>query len=256
MSKLDQIRQYSSSQDPLEKFGRIFDNIKGDKGDTGEKGDTGFTGRDGPAGKDGRDAQYGVDGKNGKNGLNGVDGVDGKNGKDGKHGKDGVSPDVKDVVSLTALELQKEPPAKQKDLQALIEFLKRGGFRGGGGSGGSASPLTTKGDIFTFGTANTRLPVGTNGQVLSSDSTQSTGLKWVASAIGTWHVGEQITLAGNKMTFTLTFAPSSVINLTVSRQPQINGLDYTGTINGVNKTFVFTSPVDSSLLTSIYADYA
>jgi hypothetical protein len=39
--------------------------------------------------------------------------------------------------------------------------------------------LTTKGDLFTYSTANARLPVGaTFGQVLVVDSSQTTGLKW------------------------------------------------------------------------------
>lgn len=48
-----------------------------------------------------------------------------------------------------------------------------------GGGGGTTSPLTTKGDIYTYSTVNDRLPVGSNGQFLTADSTQSTGLKWV-----------------------------------------------------------------------------
>lgn len=46
------------------------------------------------------------------------------------------------------------------------------------------SPLTTKGDVLGYSTVNARLAVGSNGQVLSADSTQTTGLKWV-SASGT-----------------------------------------------------------------------
>lgn len=53
-------------------------------------------------------------------------------------------------------------------------------------SGGSASPLTTKGDLYTYSTTNARLPVGTNGQLLSADSGEATGLKWItASGTGT-----------------------------------------------------------------------
>ena len=43
---------------------------------------------------------------------------------------------------------------------------------------GSSSPLTTKGDIYTYDTGDARLPVGTNDQVLTADSTQSLGIKW------------------------------------------------------------------------------
>jgi hypothetical protein len=43
---------------------------------------------------------------------------------------------------------------------------------------GGSSPLTTKGDLYTFSTADARLPVGTNGQILYADSAETTGLKW------------------------------------------------------------------------------
>ncbi len=46
-------------------------------------------------------------------------------------------------------------------------------------SSGSSSPLTTKGDLYTFTNVNARLPVGTNGYLLSADSVETTGLKWI-----------------------------------------------------------------------------
>jgi hypothetical protein len=40
------------------------------------------------------------------------------------------------------------------------------------------SPLTAKGDLFTFSTGSAKLAVGNNGETLVADSAQSTGLRW------------------------------------------------------------------------------
>ena len=44
------------------------------------------------------------------------------------------------------------------------------------------TPLTTKGDLFTFSTVDARLGVGTNGQTLVADSSTATGLKWATAS--------------------------------------------------------------------------
>lgn len=60
--------------------------------------------------------------------------------------------------------------------------LSRGGTGTSAGSANAAfnalSPLTTKGDIVGYSTVNARLPVGTNGQVLTADSAETLGIKW------------------------------------------------------------------------------
>jgi|ETNvirnome_2_130_1030620.scaffolds.fasta_scaffold21867_3 hypothetical protein len=44
--------------------------------------------------------------------------------------------------------------------------------------------LTTKGDLHGYGSSNTRIPIGSNDQVLTADSAQALGLKWATPAGG------------------------------------------------------------------------
>ena len=70
--------------------------------------------------------------------------------------------------------------------------------------GGLASPLTTKGDVWGYSTTNARIPVGTNGQVLTADSTEALGVKWATAASS----------AGSTLIETQTFSAVSAVNFT------------------------------------------
>lgn len=74
---------------------------------------------------------------------------------------------------------------------------------------GGTSPLTTKGDLYTYSTTDARLGVGTNGQVLMADSTASTGLKWGAAPAGKVL---QVVAATNSTAITTTTAYPSYAN--------------------------------------------
>lgn len=47
-----------------------------------------------------------------------------------------------------------------------------------------ASPLTTKGDLYAYSTANARLAVGSNGYTLVADSSATPGVAWKRPAVG------------------------------------------------------------------------
>ena len=62
--------------------------------------------------------------------------------------------------------------------KAVVVKATEDGLEFGSFSSGGESPLTTKGDLFTFDTAAARLPIGSSGQILIADSTQSVGMRW------------------------------------------------------------------------------
>jgi hypothetical protein len=66
-----------------------------------------------------------------------------------------------------------------KDTNAVLSY-DGSSYVGVGGS----SPLTTKGDLYTFSTVDARLGVGANDTVLTADSAEATGLKWAAPVVG------------------------------------------------------------------------
>ena len=79
---------------------------------------------------------------------------------------------------------------------------------------GTTSPLTTKGDIFGYSTTNARVAVGTNGQVLTADSTAGTGVSWATPASGGMTLISTTTLSGSSTS--VSVAANSYVQLFIS----------------------------------------
>ncbi len=178
MTKAESLQKLINAKNPSNSLSKVFEHIQTIKGDKGDKGDTGYSPvkgkdyytekeintmiefiqskvKDGPMGPMG---PVGIDGKNGETPIRGVDYWTEKDQarilKDVlaqiPKPKDGISPKTEDIVNQ-AVDILKKQPIEFKDIKGtekLIEFLKIGGFRGGGDTvtAGSGITITTNGN--------------------------------------------------------------------------------------------------------------
>lgn len=78
----------------------------------------------------------------------------------------------------------------------------------------TTSPLTTKGDLYGYTSTNARVPIGTDGYVLTADAASTPGLKW-AAPLGATATVDVFSGTGSQTAFTLSIAPVSVNNTEV-----------------------------------------
>ena len=136
-----------------------------------------------------------------------------------------------------------------KDTNQVLTYSGSGWVAVGGGS-----PLTTKGDIYGFSTADARIPIGTDGHILTADSAQTLGLKWAAPAGG----GGWTSLASGSLSST-----STSVNITTTGYYQVVAFmknitctsDYyiqllLNSDNGSNYTYITTDNTSSTSVSS------
>jgi hypothetical protein len=120
-------------------------------------------------------------------------------------------------------------------VEGMVSYIPANGLEYYNGSAwvlvaADQTPLTTKGDLFTYSTTDTRLPVGSDGQTLVANSANATGLGWQApvqqnpvlnSAMQVWQRGTSIGSITTAVTYTADrwcAVSGASTTLTVSRQ--------------------------------------
>jgi hypothetical protein len=97
------------------------------------------------------------------------------------------------------------------------------------------SPNTTKGDLTVYGSTNTRLAAGSDGQVLTADSAQTLGVKWAAPASAPDHA-----FTANNIAITTSMASNA---LTIALKTKAG----TDPASGDKVSIAFRSPTGGSI---------
>ena len=120
-------------------------------------------------------------------------------------------------------------------VEGMVSYIPANGLEYYNGSAwvlvaADQTPLTTKGDLFTYSTTDARLPIGTNGQTLVANSGGTTGNAWqdpvqqnpvLNSAFQVWQRGTSVSVAAATNAYTADrwqISTGTTQACTVSRQ--------------------------------------
>lgn len=120
---------------------------------------------------------------------------------------------------------------------------------------GAPSPLTTKGDVYTYSTTDARLAVGANDTVLTADSSTATGLKWAAAAGGSLTLISTTSLTGATVTLSSIPQTYKMIRLIIKDfyHTQGSGNDRTLNFTVNSTTGIYATAGSNATLSSVAA---
>lgn len=108
--------------------------------------------------------------------------------------------------------------------------------------GDSGTDLTTKGDLHGFSDENTRIPISTNGFVLTADSTQALGLKWAEASTGAIELLDYEDFSVDAAAY--VFTPSSALTADNYSEFRIAISGKTDAVNAI-PTLIISDSVDN-----------
>ena len=114
---------------------------------------------------------------------------------------------------------------------------------------GGGSPLTTKGDLFTFSTTDARLPVGTDGFTLVADSGESVGMRWATPSGSLTLISTTAMTSGSAITLSSIPTTYNSLYFTITSWRASAGASIRLTFNGAASANDYANvPADQSAL--------
>lgn len=112
------------------------------------------------------------------------------------------------------------------------------------------SPLTTKGDLWGYSTLNARIPVGSDGQVLTADSAQALGVKWASGPAASLTVGTT-TISSGTTTRILYDNAGTLGEYTITGTGTVVAMQTNPTLSGLTMTDATNMVLDTTTGTKI-----